>query len=86
MQQLCLQTIPQLMQAYATTVFSVGPLDFAVVDILSTLLETVNGNVYVVVVTDSYSKLTKAIPSSEGAPTNIVGHLSRSLDHTVRHP
>lgn len=49
-----------------------GSLDFVAIDILRQLSKTTSKNRYVVVITDRYSKLTRAIMSSKTALAHIV--------------
>lgn len=59
---------------------AVGPLDVVAMDILGPLLKTQQGNQYIVMITDKYSKLTRAIPNSKILST----HMSNIfLDHWI---
>lgn len=48
-----------------------GPLEFVEMDVFGPLPKTFQENWYVLVVTDHYSKLTIAIPTSESTTSNV---------------
>lgn len=48
------------------------PLQFVTMDILIRLPNTTNGNPFVIVMTKSYSKLTRAVPQSKMTPSHAV--------------
>lgn len=49
-----------------------GAVDFVTIDMLGPLPETESGHKYVVVITNGYSKLTKAIKTTRTTATKIV--------------
>lgn len=57
-----------------------GPLQFLVMDILSLLPKTATGNQFVMAITNRYTKLTRAIPSSKTTETHGA---SIFLDHFI---
>lgn len=56
------------------------PLEFIAMDILEPLPETMQGNQYVVIITDRYSKLTRAIKTSKTAAAHMANIF---LDHWI---
>ena len=57
-----------------------GPLEFVAMDILGPLPKTKQGNQFVVVLTDRYSKLTRAIPTGKTTATTVA---TIFVDHWV---
>lgn len=56
------------------------PLEFVAIDILGPLPKTANGNQYIIVMTDRFSKLTKALPTAKTTATTVA---TTSLEHWV---
>lgn len=48
-----------------------GPFEFIVMDILGPLLKTTNGNQFVVIMTDRYSKLPRGVPTYNSCAMHI---------------